>query len=302
MSLIEKDLYAAFPVEQSAPSARRLTKKCGPVTLPNRPGFGVDRPAARRVGRLITAVGCQARTVNRRIHTSFPRLPFEHALPRACAGFPGSLSCFGHTARKICPLLSSLPLLVFAHRCHPVRGSGDSQVRHELLRSTPPLPQSHSSVCKMSLLTLTQALCLRFPRADAPEHVGYPEWTSSGTNHGSAPMAVWISATHVLSRALRALSYPETSDFSECRAFQVSPPAPATLLPPHQPSSAEQVALLRHTPCARLSLAFASCQDRIRSRGRPFPRRPTSRLRAGDGADRGGHCSPPRPLRRGEPY
>ena len=47
-----------------------------------------------------------------------------------------------------------------------------------------------------SLASAHDSSCCRFPRVDAPEHVGYHGRTSSGTNHGSTPMAVGISATH----------------------------------------------------------------------------------------------------------
>ncbi|WP_231254975.1 hypothetical protein, partial [Escherichia coli] len=43
-----------------------------------------------------------------RLHTSFPRLPFEQALPGACAGDPGSPARFGRTARRIYPLQSAV--------------------------------------------------------------------------------------------------------------------------------------------------------------------------------------------------
>ena len=71
--------------------------------------------------------------------------------------------------------------------------------------------------------------------------------------------------------AIRALSYPETLGFPKCRAFQVSPRAPAALLQPHQPCSAEPVLLFpissfRHmlgpyNPVARLALALTPARS-----------------------------------------
>ena len=67
---------------------------------------------------------------------------------------------------------------------------------------------------------------------------------------------LWGSLQRTVGRAVRALSYPETSGFPECRAIQVSPQVPAASVRPHQPCSAEPVPLLPYGPGARLALAF----------------------------------------------
>ena len=133
----------------------------------------------------------------------------------------------------------------------------------------------HSLRTFSSLLAYGSLRC-RFPRVDAPEHVGYgqdiieyePRLSAYGCmNLYNAPSG----------GAVTGLSYPETSGFSECHAVQVSPRAPAASLRPHQPSCADPVPLLPYGPRASLP-RFHSCQVHFRSRGWPFPRRPVSSL------------------------
>jgi hypothetical protein len=67
----------------------------------------------------------------------------------------------------------SLPLAVPERLVADQPRTGGSRVRHELLRSSPPLPQYHPSFHKTSLASAHDSSCCRFPRVDAPEHVGY---------------------------------------------------------------------------------------------------------------------------------
>ena len=120
----------------------------------------------------------------------------------------------------------------------------------------PPLPQYHPSFHKTESCFRSRQLALSLSPRRCSRARRVSGRTSSGTNHGSTPMAVGIFCNARSCRAVRALSYPETSGFPECRAIQVSPQAPAASLRPHQPCSAEPVPLLPYGPGARLPLAF----------------------------------------------
>lgn len=86
--------------------------------------------------------------------------------------------------------------------------------------------------------------------------------TSSGTNHGLHAYGCADLRNAGSWSAIRGLSYPDPTDFSEWHTLQVSPQVPAALLRPHQPSSAEPVLLLPYSPGANLA--------RVLSRGGRF--------------------------------
>ena len=237
-----------------------------------------------------------------RTHTSFPRPPFEHALPRACAGLVRlSLALRSYHARDF-PLFSSLPLSDPPAPVPPNARPGDSQVRHKLMRLSPPFPQYHPVVRKTGscfrlrslALSLLSRRCYRARRLSGEDLIGYePRLSACGCGSlCNAPS----------SGAIRALSYPETSGFPECRAVQVSPRAPAAFLRPRQPSSADGLRCC-HAPPAR-EFHSLSLMPGPNPLARPaVSLSPSTAAASAEG--RGGrrnHFRFQRPLRRGEPY
>jgi len=142
--------------------------------------------------------------------------------------------------------------LAFAHRCHPVQGQEIPELdmsycdphRHPL--SPIPAPARRISCLRSPRRSpeLSPRRCSRARRVSGMDLIGYePRLRACGcVDLCNAPS----------SGAIRALSYPETWSFLQCRVFQVSPRTPAASLPPHQPCSAERVVRLPYTPRARL--------------------------------------------------
>jgi hypothetical protein len=133
---------------------------------------------------------------HQRIHISFPRPPFEHVLPGTCAGYP-ALSCTSVVSRTRFTLYSVVSPSLSLKGWLPT--SPGQEVPDLDMNYCDPHRHSLSTIPTSTRPTLASAhdnSCCRFPRVDAPEHVGYQGRTSSGTNHGSTPMAVGISATH----------------------------------------------------------------------------------------------------------
>jgi hypothetical protein len=163
------------------------------------PRLEVDQCAAKRIGRLITAAGRQARPLSRkRLHTSSPRLPFENILPGMLAASPQlSRALRSYHARDLCSTQQSPspPELIACQ--------GLQMENPQLVTSYYDLHR-HSLSTAFSLLAHDNNVAVVFPAPMLQSTSGMHKRTSSGTNHGFTPMAVQVSTTPAQGRRLKA--------------------------------------------------------------------------------------------------
>jgi hypothetical protein len=110
---------------------------------------------------------------HQRIHTSFPRPPFEHVLPGTCAGHP-ALSCASVVSRMRFTLYSVVSPSPSLKGWLPT--SPGQEVPELDKNYFDPHRHSLSTIpasTRPSLASTHDSSCCRFPRVDAPEHVGY---------------------------------------------------------------------------------------------------------------------------------
>ncbi len=164
-----------------------------PITLSNLPRFKFDRRTAKCVDRLVTAAGLPGPIVVKRTHC-VSASAFRACPAKGMCRSSGSYLRFGRITQVIGSLISSLPLTRCCFWCHP---SASMEIPELVMSYYDPYRHSLDTfpsvrACAFSLTTAVPSLS---PRRCSRAHRLLREGLHRVRNHGSMPVAVWISAT-----------------------------------------------------------------------------------------------------------